>query len=82
MQRMNLNQLYPHLSADQRKLLAEKAGIGTEYLRQLAGHHATNPSIEVVARLAKSHDLLRLDELVAEFTGSDPAEFKPASRRK
>lgn len=68
---MNLQDLYPTLTGEQRVALATAAGIGKEYLRQLAYHHATLPTIKVLYKLSKAHPKLSYGQLVAEFTPWD-----------
>lgn len=71
---MQLKALYPTLSADARKALAEKAGIKPAYLWQIStGWDGRKPSISLMARLAKADKRLKVADLVEEFSEAKAA---------
>lgn len=65
---MKLSELYPNITVDQRKDLAEGAGIGLAYLRELAGHRpGLNPTLRTLVALNRMQPLLGIGEMAEEF---------------
>lgn len=66
---MRLSHLYQELSADERKALADAAGISAGYLYQIATRwQGRKPTVPVMDKLAKADKRLRLADMVAEFS--------------
>ena len=64
---MNLRKLHPLLTKDQRKALADAAGIKPEYLYQLATGFKGNPTMKTCAALVAHDKRLTFRDLAAEF---------------
>ena len=65
---MKLNALYPKLSVDERKDLAQKAGISPGYLHQIATRwKGKRASLDVIQKLEDADGRLKRKDLVAEF---------------
>lgn len=74
---MRLKQRYSQLNKEQRAALAAAAGIGTDFLYQIATRwKGKRPSLPVMQKLAQADKKLTLADMVVEFT--EPAPDKAA----
>jgi hypothetical protein len=64
---MNLCDVFPTLTMEERMRIAQHAGIGEAYLRELAKHRFCNPTLERLVLISEAHPKLKLHHLVDEF---------------
>lgn len=70
---MRLNTLHTQLSTDERRALADKAGITPDYLWQIATRwRSKRASLSLIEKLAQADARLTLAEMLAEFTEPAP----------
>lgn len=71
---MQLKDLYPRLTGDERESLAKQAGTSAAYLWQIATRwQGKKPSIDLLSRLAAADKRLTVSEMVREFSDSKAA---------
>ncbi len=70
---MRLSTLHAQLTTDERRTLAEKAGITSDYLWQIATRwRGKRASLSLIEKLAQADERLKLADMLTEFT--EPAE--------
>jgi hypothetical protein len=70
---MQLRELHPTLSRAERAAMAAAAGIGIEYLAQLATGFKKNPPLKLCAALVAHDSRLTLEDLAQEFAQQEGA---------
>lgn len=72
---MRLSTLHGQLSTDERRALADRAGITPDYLWQIATRwRGKRASLSLIEKLAQADERLTLAEMLVEFTESIQAD--------
>lgn len=82
---MRLRDLYPTMTGDERRCLAEKVGVSPGYLWQIATAwkdsqgRTKRASLDLIVKMAAADARLHVQDMVAEFTEAAPDTDRAAA---